>query len=488
MCLLPSGVWAQSLTQRAKAFYMADNRDGVDYERDDDYALVLERLDAQVQAKNELGTLAVQARLDGFLFATDGELEGPLAQDSRMTLERLSANYRFKNAEIELGDQHLELGRGLALSLRPVEAAGVDVALRGGRAQVTIGDHSFMLFAGYSNSVDLDALSYKEIEQKDDLFVGGRYGLTLGSTAWSLYGVLLRPEDRLLDEQDRSATGGVSGEWTGEHGAVYAEFDYQNRKLAGLEDSGLAGYASLDLFLGKTEILLEGLWLDAFEQRGSENTALQSRFDYARGPSLERVDQEILETRDVRGGRLLLRRELFTPALQGYANAMYRLQKPGEPSEVVQLHFYGGLELEAAGEWKLSGGWRNETQQSETIKEMIHFEAATRHTWRRFELHSNHSLELRTLQGRDNTRATVFVGLDRARLGGVGFEFGYDDLNPAGDVRHAFYAGHVRYSLNQNHDFRLMAGTERGGLKCVSGVCREFPAFAGARLEWTARF
>jgi hypothetical protein len=31
-------------------------------------------------------------------------------------------------------------------------------------------------------------------------------------------------------------------------------------------------------------------------------------------------------------------------------------------------------------------------------------------------------------------------------------------------------------------------GTQRGGLKCIAGVCREFPSFAGARLEVIGRF
>jgi hypothetical protein len=34
----------------------------------------------------------------------------------------------------------------------------------------------------------------------------------------------------------------------------------------------------------------------------------------------------------------------------------------------------------------------------------------------------------------------------------------------------------------------VMAGRMRGGLKCVSGVCREFPPFDGARLTVTLRY
>ena len=34
---------------------------------------------------------------------------------------------------------------------------------------------------------------------------------------------------------------------------------------------------------------------------------------------------------------------------------------------------------------------------------------------------------------------------------------------------------------------RVFVGGTRGGLKCISGVCRDFPAFTGGRLEVVVR-
>jgi hypothetical protein len=34
---------------------------------------------------------------------------------------------------------------------------------------------------------------------------------------------------------------------------------------------------------------------------------------------------------------------------------------------------------------------------------------------------------------------------------------------------------------------RSTVGSQRGGLKCVAGVCRDFPEFSGARLEIVGR-
>ena len=36
--------------------------------------------------------------------------------------------------------------------------------------------------------------------------------------------------------------------------------------------------------------------------------------------------------------------------------------------------------------------------------------------------------------------------------------------------------------------FGLRAGSQRGGLKCAGGVCREFPDSVGAKIEATYRF
>jgi hypothetical protein len=52
-----------------------------------------------------------------------------------------------------------------------------------------------------------------------------------------------------------------------------------------------------------------------------------------------------------------------------------------------------------------------------------------------------------------------------------------------------YYAnGSVTYRFNRDSNLRLFVGQQRGGLRCISGVCRIFPAFEGARVELTLRF
>ncbi len=48
--------------------------------------------------------------------------------------------------------------------------------------------------------------------------------------------------------------------------------------------------------------------------------------------------------------------------------------------------------------------------------------------------------------------------------------------------------GGVLYRFTSESNIRVYVGQNRGGLRCVSGICRIFPAFSGARVELTLRF
>ena len=48
--------------------------------------------------------------------------------------------------------------------------------------------------------------------------------------------------------------------------------------------------------------------------------------------------------------------------------------------------------------------------------------------------------------------------------------------------------GGVLYRFTSDSSIRVYVGQNRGGLRCVSGICRVFPAFSGARVELTLRF
>lgn len=51
-----------------------------------------------------------------------------------------------------------------------------------------------------------------------------------------------------------------------------------------------------------------------------------------------------------------------------------------------------------------------------------------------------------------------------------------------------YFNGGVLYRFTSDSNIRIYGGQNRGGLRCVSGICRMFPAFSGARVELTLRF
>jgi len=52
----------------------------------------------------------------------------------------------------------------------------------------------------------------------------------------------------------------------------------------------------------------------------------------------------------------------------------------------------------------------------------------------------------------------------------------------------SYINGSILYRFSTASNLRLYVGQNRGGLRCVSGVCRNLPPFSGARVELTVRF
>ena len=67
------------------------------------------------------------------------------------------------------------------------------------------------------------------------------------------------------------------------------------------------------------------------------------------------------------------------------------------------------------------------------------------------------------------------------------FAFGYEYITMAG-VPTNYVNGSVRWRIDNDTSLRLFVGQRRGALRCISGVCRQFPPFEGATMEAIARF
>ncbi len=64
-----------------------------------------------------------------------------------------------------------------------------------------------------------------------------------------------------------------------------------------------------------------------------------------------------------------------------------------------------------------------------------------------------------------------------------GFEYTTRPGNPT-----YYLNGGLLFRMSSESNVKILVGQQRGGLKCVNGVCRIFPAFEGARVELTLRF
>jgi len=86
-------------------------------------------------------------------------------------------------------------------------------------------------------------------------------------------------------------------------------------------------------------------------------------------------------------------------------------------------------------------------------------------------------------------RGNTLLSLEWNGLGSLTGEFGYDTLDNSGNARQFFGAAIIVWDIVPQHiQTRLTAGTRRGGLRCVAGICRNFPPFAGVQNTLILRY
>jgi hypothetical protein len=486
--------------------YRADNQNGLD--DDDNFASFVNRFDMSSTS----GGLTASLRFDSVYFIdlpTDDSGEalenanGPLfVQETR--LERFSAAYRLGDWQLNGGDTYVQMGRGILLSIRNLPELEQNRSVLGGKVMFQNSDHDWSLFGGEINVTNRDGVNLHHVNDPHDMLVGSSYEYSgFDNLSLGIMGMYLEPDQRLLEDERDLTTGGglyfnmpVLTDWL----SIYLEGDVQYRILAGQPEQGYAGYLTTDLMFGDLNLLVEGLWLDHFEVKGSDNSALNSRMIYNQAPTMERIDQEVFNNTNVAGGRVRAEYYIYPLDLLFYVNGLYRLNDPGEDTQLDVLHLYSGFEHHfQEGRSKISGngGWRNEMQSGETVKETLHAEVDYLQSMGEgIRLHFKSSNEFRSVQEvdgadggmNDYSRGTLFTGIETSAFGGLTFEFGYDTQNTSDDAQNYFYAGHLYWDMTDDITLRAIGGTQRGGIKCVNGVCRDYPEFSGGKLEISTRF
>lgn len=457
-------------------------------------------------------------------------------------LERVAARLKLGRHRIMAGDFPVQVGRGIALSLRKVSEFGIDDALRGARLQLRLHDAVRLdLFGGLVNVNNIDEVIDTPVPEPRDRIVGGQIeGRILDIANVSAHGVLLFP----LSADGLTAEDQLGGEWTGLVGgtlefpslfdrlSIFVEGDGLIRTMTPCDtedceqepaEEGFAIYSAFDLDLGRLTLYGEFKWYEDFRVMGTvtEGRVLEGQ-SVARPlslpPTIEREDQFILNNWDVLGGRL--RADVRLPRdFMLFANLAY---VHGRNSNLVDtMHIYTGVEfrlLSGRINGMLSGGYRREFDREEKddsvdwdrlTTELYHVELSlTAQVVGRHGLHLGFEHETWNKPGAEGDhhfhRGTLSLGYDLGSLLSINVAYEYDttsNLNVytiededcqlwevSTTVRQHFGFAEIRYQPLRWLDLRLRAGTMRGGLRCLSGVCRVFPNFTGVRFESIIRF
>ncbi|MBI1946566.1 MAG: hypothetical protein HYS27_12770 [Deltaproteobacteria bacterium] len=486
--LAAGGAAAQNASGTTTTRVQARADNGNDDPTDDDLLLAEQRAEASVAA----GDVRAAARVDGELVlgAADGD------ERSGLALERLTLEWDVGELALTAGDFAAQLGRGLALSVRPAPEIGVDHVVRGGRVgwQGERLDVSALL--GVVNAAGLDPLVLRRIEDSGDLVAGVAAGaLPIDGVGVTVLGSLVVPGERVLDEVvDWTGTGGVALDVQDCTGAARAglEVDVQQRTLAGVPTTGAAAVGDVGLRIADADVAIEGLYLASFEVKGSRNTATGLRFSYSQPPTLELLAQEGVSDRDVVGARTRVELPVLD-GLRARADGVVRVAEPRAPLAMATAHGALGLEL-ARGphRWASRLGVRTERlglDKLAELRDLAHLDGdALVDLGRGFALHAVTSLELWRTPARPYLRGTSSLALElRDRLS-IAIESGVDSQDPSPGVRHTFLAASALVHLTPKATLRAIAGSQRGGIACLGGVCRRVPPFAGAKAELQLRF
>lgn len=461
-------------------------------------------------------------------------------------LERIYGTANLDRLRVTAGDFYVSFGRGIALSLVKLDDVGEDTALRGARVEYQVPRAiKLILVGGVVNALNVDPIT-KQIFRDDplDKIVGARVEWQIeDALALGAHGVLMRP--RYTDEADvdpdrlfvdmgpgvSALTGGATAQLNVGGLQLYLEGDAQTHdNYRPAEDvANESGYAvfgeiSYDLspFMIKGEGIFYRRWLMDGPYRGSySTTAGNPAIPYNNMPTLEPVWMTINSRGNAEGGRvtgdLFVRRSrtqvtLFATTLF-YEGGLL----PGgvwddhPPTLIVHPILKARQEFGDSGvSLSVDGGFRYETTD-----EPVAGEPDNGRLWHvaadlSVPIKGPHSVEAKLELRRHDLNVSESVphwvtlaslGYDMSGAFGVTIVHEYSDETAGNDLRFGDWElplprQHYLWALVNAHlprpledlTLRLLAGAQRGGIKCAGGVCRMYPDSVGARLEAVYRF
>jgi hypothetical protein len=483
-------------------------------------------------ARARVGAFSFGLRLDAAWFPSPPSTQ--YANDFRP--EEVFATWRDDAWTLTLGDDYLTVGRGMALSLRKFDEVGVATSLRGLHLMWRTEAVRMRVGAGFTNVVNVDLVEEKRVPDPNDFVALARFDVPVVES------VELGAHVVHIERRHSDIRSGITGPLFGDGdtariqgrrfvrstiaGAsidakrladvidLYGEFNYllQDETRATLNGDvpsgrdGLAVYGAATAALGNWTLLLEGKHYDHFRVGSTlhpataEAQGITQTFLYHAPPTLERIDQRVINNTDVSGVHLRIDKAFppddpKDPRHSLFLSAAWFADAPARHEWT--LHTYLGWELNAPDGERLllQTGIRQEEAPREGITRlrMIHLDL----DWSRvvvpgvdFQLHWTHELRERnigapTLQDAFN-EGTFYASLNFVPTWSFTAQVEY--LTNAQTDEPVFPGAFVQYRWSLDSFVRLFVGRAKGGLKCSGGICRIFPNFEGVKLETTFRF
>jgi hypothetical protein len=435
-------------------------------------------------------------------------------------LEKIGIEYAGRNVEATLGDFYVSFGRGIVLSLRKLDELGIDTTLLGGKFIYHEGNVAATLVLGATNVQNVDEATGRSVDDPHDMIGGARVEYRfLDKVIVGLHeagGILaknvgphqLRPDS--MFNYGGSIDAPRLTRWLG----LYFEAAGQTVSSADRRLTGYALYGAATGYFGPASVLVEVKHYSTFRRWSTSIPRDFPEFapiSYNQPPTAERVETQLLPSiYDVTGPRLRVDWRLNAWALIYASYAFF--EDRGLPNlGVLNYHDpYVGAEFrwnEGRSHFFPSGGYRvercadgNPNCLGSTPDEKGEFQHIG-HIEVDFTQALPHRLSLE-MQGFTLIRRgdlTMDKGTYPTWVEGdlylavkwtphlvatLGYEF---STRPSPNATQHFFNGALTYNITTASSIRVFIGGTRGGLKCISGICRDFPPFTGARLEVVVR-
>lgn len=440
--------------------------------------------------------------------------------------EKISLSYTYKNQSLTAGDYYITQGKGIALSLNKEDELGIDTTLQGGIFNYNIKNiFDGNLFGGRVNNTNLDPFSNEIYDDKNDIILGTTLNITpvkIFKSGLHFNNIMFNepdftetyPKPAKFEQQTMQIIGGyLSVNKVFDLFDAYFEYDYLNNNFyddkslyhEDLVDNGYAVYGSLNVFIKKLNILSEfkkyknfqiGFKSDVASNNMKSDEIINSTpltgYDsvfYNNLPTLERAGEKVYDTgTDVYGIRTKATYKI-SENIKPYINYLFN---HSNYKGLTAHHIYFGSEFyfnELKNKLDASFSYRNEgdyygyyginLDANIYINSLFSFELKSYYYLAKQEINGDETENFEDSE----TNASLILFND-LYLSYLFNRYTSEKLNS----QNHYHAFELKYKYLSDSFIKLFYGEIRGGLKCIGGVCKDYPPFKGFKTEFVLNF